>query len=60
MMSDGKIIAAASSDLNQGVFISHDVEWSAKSGAGSCACLDCAVKRQVELAAGRLSIRSGF
>jgi hypothetical protein len=46
------IIAAARRDLNASVFISHDVGWLAKNGAGSGAWTGHAVKRQTELAVG--------
>jgi hypothetical protein len=45
MVIDGKIIAAARCDLNEGVFVSRDVERSAKNGTGSRRWTSRAVKR---------------
>jgi hypothetical protein len=48
MVIDGKIIASAWCDLNEGVFVSRDMERSAKNGTESRSCTSRAVKQPAE------------
>jgi hypothetical protein len=48
MVIDGKIIAAARCDLNEGVFVSRNVERLTKNGTGSGSCTGRAVKQPAE------------